>query len=664
VAGTSHSSHRPFLYALIAWTAILFFCVPAFAQTEDVSALPDSSFLLDTLAVDSLTLMALMLPAEDTSWVRFVPPGRWRSVGRYQLEDLLAGPSWPMPPPEVIAGGDLADWLSYHPAYDVDDAPGVGQTRFYTRWGLVDRSGDWQVDGRPVSWQRLTFPMTPQFDPAILPSFSFDTPRVGDKVILRRDTAWGERPVFDYTFRQGDFSDSYSEGYFRARTKKGFGLDLSGVFFSSDGRYASDNRDKRIVSLETFGPVRKNLYWRTRYEQFRDKTRILTPEPFDLLRPRRNDLLWSGEVALAEIIDSTPLWQVGARIESGDQRLTDPAYAVASDDRDWQLFGESQIAGWAVDLRAGIEELDVDSTSAERWYAIAGASRMWRLNDAWSAALRISASDWDSDPPSLSATAVLSPRWHGGLRPSLRFSSERVVPTLFDRRRPLAEYSLIDASQTGFIYSEAGDPSLEDQWENSVSVQWGADTFSDSAAFDWTIGGHAAYVENYTVWEGREETDTLLGNPIRHYRYRPRPQDARSLGAAFGAQGRLIWKIHYLTHYAVKYATDLDDRKLSGYYPHKGVAMLSLIAPKWKYGVDLRLNAAGLWWYGDTRIDPTGYATSHAFRLDLSGSARIVGDLTIYALMQNIANFPYRTGAGYPFTGRTVRFGLHVTLFD
>jgi len=41
--------------------------------------------------------------------------------------------------------------------------------------------------------------------------------------------------------------------------------------------------------------------------------------------------------------------------------------------------------------------------------------------------------------------------------------------------------------------------------------------------------------------------------------------------------------------------------------------MVSLIAPKWKYGVDLRLNAAGLWWYGDQRIQPTLYTRRMCF---------------------------------------------------
>ena len=605
-----------------------------------------------------------MQPLEDTSWARFMPPSRWRSAEQYYIEELLAGPAWPMPPVDAVAGGDLADWLAYHPAYDIDDAPGVGQPRFFTHWGLVDRTGDWQVDGRSASWQRLTFPMTPQFDPAILSSYSHSTTHFGDDVILRHDTTWGDQPVFDFTFRQGDFSDTYSEGSFRAHTKKGFGLDLSGTFFSSDGRFASDDRDKRILALETFGPLKKNLYWRARYSQFRDKSIVLTPEPFDFLRPSRDDLLWSGEVAVERIVDSVPMWQVGARIMSSDQRLSDPSYSIASEDRNLQLFGEIRIAGWHVGLFAGAEQLEIDSITRERGVAGLSLSRRWDLNDAWVAALRVSASSRATEPTTPNATVVLSPRSTGSWRPFLRLSRQVAVPTLFDSNRPLAEYSLIDANQLGFIYSEAGDPSLKDQWENSLGVQWGHTEISDSARFGWTIGGHAAYIEDYTLWQGSEDTDTLVGNPVLHYRYRPHSEDARSIGAAFGVHGRLFWKLHYLTHYSVKYATDLDNVKLSGYHPHKGVAMISLIAPKWKYGVDVRLNAAGLWWYGDTRIDPTGYESSHAFRLDLSGSARVVGDLTIYALMQNVANFPYRTAAGYPLTGRTVRFGLHVILFD
>jgi hypothetical protein len=278
--------------------------------------------------------------------------------------------------------------------------------------------------------------------------------------------------------------------------------------------------------------------------------------------------------------------------------------------------------------------------------------------------VQFSLSDWDTDPPSLDATAVLAPSRSSFIRPTIRLARERVVPTLFDRDRPLVEFTMIDASQTGFLYSEAGDPSLDDQWENSVSLQWGHDRIDDSARWAATVGAHAAYIENYTRWQGSADIDSLLDTPVLHHRYRPVSTDARSFGAALGVHGRLIWRLHYLAHYAVKYATDLDNVKLAGYHPHKGVAMLSLIAPKWKYGVDLRLNAAGLWWYGDPRIDPTAYESSHAFRFDLSGSARVVGDLTLYALMQNVANFQYRTAAGYPFTGRAVRFGLHVTLYN
>lgn len=633
------------------------------APTPSDSVVISDTTALDSLALDSIALMTLTQPPQDTVRSNFVPPHLWRRGSRWQADELLAGPAWPMPRVPDVAGGDFADWLSYHPAYDVNDAPGVGQTRFFTKWGAVDRSGDWQVEGRPVTWQRLTFPMTPQFDPAIIPSFSFAQTHVGEGVILRNDTLWGDQPVFDYTFRLGDFADAYSEGYFRAHTRRGFGLQLGGVFFSSDGRYASDNRDKRNISLETFGPLSEDHYWRVHYNQFRDKSLVVPPEPYNRSRPQRNDLLWSAEAVVAHIADSVPRWQIGARIKSGDQRLKDPTYSVASDDHDGQVFMETQIIGWDLNLQLGLKQLEMDSIDVDAWYANAALSKLWQFGK-WTAALEVSASDDDNNPPAPAATAALAPRSTGGLRPSLRLSRQRSTPTLFDRYRPYAEFSVIDAGQEGLVYSEAGDPSLDDQWENSIGLHWGADAFSDTVAFAWTLAGHAAYIEEYTIWQGEEGTDTLLGNPVRHVRYRPRSHDARSLGAAAGIHGRLFWKIHYRTHYALKYAVDLNDVKLKGYHPHKGLAMVSLIAPRWRYGVNLRLNAAGLWWYGDTRIDPSGYESSHVLRFDLSGSAEVVNDLTIYALLQNVANFPYRTGAGQEFTGRTVRFGLHVTLFD
>jgi hypothetical protein len=648
--------------------------LPAHGQSEPVPSvfppsyfsdtLPADTLKADTLAIDSAVVHDSTLTVEDTTWARFLPPSRWQTAEQYRTEELLAGPQWPMPPVDAIAGGDLADWLSYHPAYDVADAPGVGQPRFFTHWGLVDRVGLWQVDGRTASWQRLTLPMTPQFDPAILPSFDFTSLHFGEEAILRHDTGWSERPTFDFTFRQGDFSDTYSEGRFRARTKRGFGLDAGATFFSSDGRFAADNRDKRILSLEAFGPLRKQLYWRARYSQFRDKSLLLPPAPYDLLRPVRNDLLWSGEVALAHGGDSIPLWQFGARFVSGAQRLSDPSYAISSEDRSVQLFGQAQIMGWHFDLFAGGEQLEIDSTTEERGIAGLSIARRWDLSDAWEAALGVSAGSRLDEPIIPGFKAALSPRVNGGMMPHLRLSRQGTTHTMFDLHRPLAEFSIIDAMQTGYIYSEAGDPDLDDQWENSIGVQWGSETFADSIALGWTVAGHAAYIENYTLWNGVEDTDTLLGNPVPHLRYRPRAEDARSLGAAVGLHGRLFWKLHFLTHYAVKYATNLDNEKLTGYYPHKGVAMVSLIAPKWKYNVDVRLNAAGLWWYGDTRIDPSGYEASHVFRFDLSGTARVVGDLTLFAMMQNVANFPYRSAAGFPLTGRTLRFGLHVTLYD
>jgi outer membrane receptor protein involved in Fe transport len=69
------------------------------------------------------------------------------------------------------------------------------------------------------------------------------------------------------------------------------------------------------------------------------------------------------------------------------------------------------------------------------------------------------------------------------------------------------------------------------------------------------------------------------------------------------------------------------------------------------------VNAQGLWWYGDRRIDPTEYASPHALRVDLAASATMK-DVTLTLQLQNVAGFPYRTAAGYPFAGRTLRFGI------
>ncbi len=635
VAGTSHSSRRHIADAIGALALVAAICGPLHGQEIVVPPPFDPRYFSDSLRSDSVaapatsdsmivetSLTALPeQPRDDTTWNKFLPPSRWRTAQQYRTTHLLAGPSWPMPPLLSIAGGDLADWLTFHPAYDVNDAVGVGQARFFTSWGVVDRQGGWDVDGRQTSWQRLTFPMTPQFDPAMLPSYGFTRTHFGDDAVLLRDTAWAPKPQFDFLFYQGDFSDTYSEGKFRAYTRRGFGIDLSGTFFSSVGRFLSDDRDKRILALETFGPLKKDLYWRARYSQFRDKSLILTPEPFDFMRPERDDLLWTGEAAVARIVDGAPRWQIGARAQSGNQRLDGSGYSTRNQDRRGEVFAETHVAGWDVRGVAGLDQLEIDSTDENRTYGGLSVSRMIVLNDHWEAAFQVSAGDRSDAPLQPGVIAALAPR-RVGILPSIRLARRGSRHSLYDLHRPLTEYSLIDASQSGYLYSESGDRSLADEWSNSATVQWGLEEIVDTIGFGWTVAGHAAYIENYTHWQGRLDADTLLGTPVPHYRYRPMSEDARSLGASFGLQGRLVWKLHYLTHYSVKYVVNLDNEKLAGYHPHKGVAMLSLIAPKWKYGVDVRLNAAGLWWYGDRRIDPTGmhFASTCPVRLVLSAT--------------------------------------------
>jgi hypothetical protein len=628
----------------------------------------DSTVIADTIrsgAADDTTA-----PVADTAALRpelvFQPMHRVQGAARRAYDRVLAGIPWPMAPLEVTAAGDLADWLLLIPMYDVDDAPGAGQNRFFTRWGLAERVGNWQVDGRPLAWQRVTFPQRAQFDAGVVPSFAFSDYRVADRVLLERDTTWGPRPRSSYFARQGDFSDTYSQAQIRQTFRERLGLDLGFAFFGGDGRFAADNRDLRYLHLQLGGALGGGRFWNYRYTQFRDKTTILTPEPFTTVHPQRDDLLWQMEASVYRPAGEHPGWNTGITVQSGKQELSDPlqGYSLKSRDRLWSLWTAGSLRGWFIDGNFSWEELLIDSVNPNRWSLSLAAGHQWRLRDIGDASVSVKVADWDTDPMALEVTAIFEPdTGQSAVLPMMRIERVRWVPTLFDRRRPQAEYGPLTGASTGLLYSEQGDPGLRAQWTNALSWRWGREHLPDGSRTRLTLELHCAYVQQYLRWEGGEVTDTTLGTPAAHYRYGPIAGDARTAGLACGVDGPLFATLIYSISYCAQYVETLEHRRLPGYYPHKGIAMLSWVAPHWRYGADLRINATGIWWYGDRRIDPTGYASAHAFRFDLSGSATIK-DFTFSAQMQNVAGFPYRTQAGYPFTGRMLRFGIDWHFLD
>jgi hypothetical protein len=538
--------------------------------------------------------------------------------------------------------------------------------RAFTHWGLVDHVGTWRVDGRPLTWQRVTFPQRPSFDAGVLPSFAFSEYWVADQVLLARDTLWGSTPRSSYFARQGDFAETYSQAQIRYTARGQYGLDLGFAFFGSDGRFAADNRDLRHLHLQLGGPLSGGRFWSYRYTQFRDKTTVLTPTPLDGVHPRRDDLLWQMEATAYRPAGEHPAWIAGILVQSGKQKLSDPlqGYRIKSRDRLWSLWANSSLAGWFVDGALSWEELLVDSIAPSRWGLSLAAVRQWQMGGPGRFTLKAELTDWDTDPLAMAALAVLAPDTAGSsLLPTVRLERTRTVPTLFDRRRPLAEYAFVTGGTAGLLYSEQGDPNLEAQWSNAVSLRWGGIHPPDGSGTRLALEAHCAYVQHYWRWEGQEPVDTILGAPVTRHLYRPTAEDARVAGVGVGADGPLFAKFHYAVSYSAKYAASLAHQHLTGYYPHKGVVTVCWVAPHWRYGADLRLAATGIWWYGDRRIDPTGYASPHAVRLDLSGTATIK-DFTFYAQMQNVAGFPYRTQAGYPFTGRTLRFGIDWHFLD
>ncbi|HUU44293.1 MAG TPA: hypothetical protein VM118_01060 [Acidobacteriota bacterium] len=626
---------------------------------DSIPAVRDDSVRASVAAPDTL-------PVDTTPRYPFRGPHGAYDSTRQVWERRFAGPAPPMPAARTLAAGDLADWLGMFGPYDVDDAPGVGQSRFYTRWGLEERHGNWRLEGRPFVRQRLTFPQRAAFDMGVLPSFSWTDYHIGEEIRLDTDTLWSRTARSSYFYRQGDFADTYSEGKFRRLIGSRLGTDLSFTFFDSDGRYADDNRSTRFLSLRLVGAAYRDWHWSYRFVQFRDQTFILTPEPFTSLAPQRNDLLWQMDFDVYRPAGASPGVMAGLRVQSGKQSLRDvwSGYRLRSNDRRWTVWGLTTLRGWNLDGEFLWETLDIDPVTAGRWGARVTAGRTLRLGPDWSAAMRLDVSDYDTDPLAVTAGAVIGPVAERlPLLPELRVSRERTVPSLFDRRRPGAD-SMFTVEYRGdfaiydVTYGESGAPDLEAQWDNAVSLVWHNRTpaAGGTPALSYQIEARAAYVENYTRWQ---DTSSV----VTHVSYAPVAEDARTVGFSAALTAPFWGDFALTTAYAAKYAADLDDRRLTGYYPHKGSAILSWVRPQLHWGIDVRANLIGVWMYGDRRIQPTLYTEPHIVRVDLSGTATM-GSFHFDYLIQNLFNFEYRTRAGYPGTGRTVRFGLEWHFLD
>ncbi len=621
------------------------------SDSADQKRLVDS--LMSTLRSDSAASDTTTPP----SLRAFVPPNAVFDSVEQANARVSAVLSWPLPKPADLAVCDLAGWLAFQPPYDVDDASGPGQSRRYTKWGLIERRSRWDVDGHQLYWQRLDFPQTAQFDAVIIPSFDFDSVSAGDEVRLRRNPDWPYRAQSSYFLRQGDYGETYSQGQFRRIFKRGYGLDLGFAFYDNDGVYLRGSPHNRYLRLQLVGPLKKTAFWTVRFNQYRDKTNILPPGIYFGMRPERNDLMYILEGAAyhpPDSSDSSTGWTAGITLQSGKQDIEDITidYKLYSRDKHWTFWGKRMLYGWLVNANAIYETLDLGDNSPGRWGASFEGQRTVPVGAAGAGFVDWKISDWDTDPPAIELSAALTPMERDrALIPTLRLERTRIVPSLFDRLPEERSTVLYDIqSQIVHEYNEVGDPSLNAEWRNEASV--GLTTPSDSAhRVNFSVEGHVAYVENYTRWlDVSDVIDTAV--------YKPYASDARTIGLGVALHTPLFWMLEGWFDYAAMYAETGDHQRLSGYYPQKASAIVSWIAPQFAYKIDLRINSALLWWYGDSRIEPVPYTiTPNAVRWDLSASARM-SRFTFYYSVQNLLNFNYRTRAGQSYAIRRMRFGF------
>ena len=653
-------STRLILVRVILVSGLLAF-VPRFAVSAEPVPVPVGGAVIEKLDTSRFVADTAVAMADTTSRPprEFLAPNSVHDSVDVALARLWESPEWPLPAPADLATGDLADWLTFQPTIDVDDASAPGQLRRYTRWGLIDRVGDWIIDGRSFGWQRLSFPQVGQFDPTVLPSFTFNITRVSRHVSLNRESEWPLQTHSSYFLRQGDFSETYSQGGLRRRFPLGVGIDFGFLFYENTGRYTSDDRKTRNLRLQLVGPLRGRTFWSVEFSQFQDRSQILTSDRFSSVGPYRDDLLYSLDASIYRPADSAMLRSAGLRIQSGKQDIkTLSSYRLESHDRTWTLWGRGSARGWDLNANAALEQLRVETVDRSRWGLSLDGRRIWTVGDWGTGSVNVAISDWDTDPMAVSLGAALAVDRDGrDLIPTLRLERSRLIPTLFDRDRPRSSFTISQPAAGGpNQYSEEGDAGLDGEWRNTVSLGVASARDTSGSRLEFNSEAQATYVQRYIRWADVSESSSEAF-------YRPVSGDARSVGLAMGLHSRLFRKFHLWVSYAAKYAETLNHTRLPGYYPHKASAIVSWIAPQFRFGIDLHLNAAAIWWSGDPRIVPTGYRSTHVLRFDLSGSATMKS-FTFYFSLQNVANFPYRTSAGVDFTGRTVRFGFNWNFLD
>lgn len=603
------------------------------------------------------------LAAADTIAER---PGVRLAVAKY---DSLRHPygtfarqtAWPLPQPLHLAAVDAGGWLLHHPAYDVDDAHGVAQSRRHSRWGLAERQSPWTANGRPVGGRRLTFPQDIRFDPLTIAPYDYDSIHASlGTVMLDMGDRWPGQAQSSYVLRQGDFGETYSQGQFRRLLPRGYGADLGFAFYENSGPFFSDSRDTRHLRLNLAGPVAGVTGWSAQFEQYRDKTFILPGLEYGVRRPRRNDLHYNAAASFYHVPDTGAVWAAGLRRESAKHDLRDivSGFRRETHEHRWSIWGERRIQGWDLHAEAVLDVLDTPQDESTRWGGLLSGKRILPLREG-SVLLDWRISDWDSDPiaPEIEATLHLADSV-STLVPGIKVGRTRIIPSLLERNATPVSVDL-DASGGSIIreYSEAGDPGLQAEWRNSLTLFAAKTPEPGERGLHLVLEGHAAYTEGHTRWR---DIDAAFDTAS----YMPVSSDARSGGVGFGLHAPLFWKFETWASYALKYAETISHDRLEGYNPHKAVWILSWIAPQLRYGIDLRLNSAVLWWYGDRRITPTPYASSpNVARWDLSATAQMKS-FVFHFSVQNITNFPYRTRAGEEYAVRALRFGFDWQFLD
>ncbi|MBD3297370.1 MAG: hypothetical protein GF341_01850 [candidate division Zixibacteria bacterium] len=662
--------------------AVIGLATTALADTTDTAPTPDSLTIPDTLQgppspsetidEDRSRFDSLMATLRgDTAEADTAEPVRVRDFraietlfdSTRQTIRHIREPFQPsLPSPRDLATVDMAGWLVLQPTVDVNNAAGPGGTRYSSRWGLIDRRQWWVDDaGESFDWLRLGFPQAARADVNVVPVFLYDSVALREKLYLGRETEWPYHARSSYFLGQGYYGETYSQGIFRRLFAPGFGIDLGFGFYENDGTSFNQNYDNRHLRLRVVGPVGDNLFWNFRFNQFRDQSLRPPPAPFSGVVPIRDDLLNVLEGTIYRPTDSTGTvtpWIAGLTRQQGkhDIRESGSGYRFVTHTDRFDLWTQHLLRGWLIDARAVLETLEIEDDEPSRWGVSVSGANSFAFGESTDASVEWTFSDWDTDPPAPEgALALRLPHTFAGLRPGVRVQRSRIIPTLFDRLGTYRDYPITGGLTLN--YAEAGNPDLNAEWRNDVSVSLvhEADTAN---AFEFGVTAKAGYVENYTTWEETlsSTNDVTISTPVS--------RDARHVGAAVTMSTSLPWQFATWFNYAFKYAEDLNHDELTAYNPHAASWVLSWIAPKLRYNIDIRLNSTLLWWYGDSRYPVTLYTSSpHVVRWDLSASARMQS-FTFHYSLQNVTNFPYRTESGGDLAVQRMRFGIAWQFID